>query len=224
MAEIIQDEGQGKKKGKRRAKKHGTHIDMTPMVDLACLLLTFFILTAVFSKPKVMEIVLPDKNTKDEKQPELNESRALNIILIDNDKILWYNGRANPQKPPLPTMTETDFSKDGIRKVLLHRNKDLFLKITQFQKDVKEGKVVLPKDSVESKIRQMGKEDKAGPFVFIKASDGVKYKNMVDIIDEMAICNVVRYALVDLNNLEKKMVADYKAAQTPSGTAMNKPN
>jgi biopolymer transport protein ExbD len=62
MAEIIQDEGGGKKKGKRRAKKHSTHIDMTPMVDLACLLLTFFMLTTAFSKPKAMEIVLPDKD------------------------------------------------------------------------------------------------------------------------------------------------------------------
>ena len=65
MAEIIANEGgHGKKKGKARAKKHGTHIDMTPMVDLACLLLTFFMLTTAFSKPKVMEIVLPEKTNE----------------------------------------------------------------------------------------------------------------------------------------------------------------
>ncbi len=64
MAEIIANEGGGKKKGKRRAKHHSTHIDMTPMVDLACLLLTFFMLTTAFSKPKVMEIVLPDKDQR----------------------------------------------------------------------------------------------------------------------------------------------------------------
>ena len=63
MAEIIQNEGQVRKKVKT-AKKHGTHIDMTPMVDLACLLLTFFMLTTAFSKPKVMEIVLPTKPTQ----------------------------------------------------------------------------------------------------------------------------------------------------------------
>lgn len=60
MAEIIQEE-KGAKGAKKRAKKHSTHIDMTPMVDLMCLLITFFMLTTAFSKPKVMEIVLPEK-------------------------------------------------------------------------------------------------------------------------------------------------------------------
>ncbi len=61
MAEIIANEGGGKQKGKRRSKRHSTHIDMTPMVDLACLLLTFFMLTTAFNKPKVMEIILPER-------------------------------------------------------------------------------------------------------------------------------------------------------------------
>jgi biopolymer transport protein ExbD len=222
MAEIIQGEGQGKKKGKKRAKKHGTHIDMTPMVDLACLLLTFFMLTTAFNKPKVMEIVLPEKQKKDVKTPEINPGRALNIILVNHDKILWYNGLADPRKGPLPVLNESNFSKDGIRKILLHRNKDLFTEIAKFEKDVKEGKITLPRDSIESKIRHMGVEDKVGPIVLIKSADSVKYRNVVDIIDEMAICNVVRYALVDINSVEKKMVADYFNSTT-SGTASVKP-
>ena len=51
MAEIIQEEKQ--KGGKKKAKKHAPHIDMTPMVDLMCLLITFFMLTTAFSKAKV---------------------------------------------------------------------------------------------------------------------------------------------------------------------------
>ena len=219
MAEIIQDEGHGKKKGKARAKKHGTHIDMTPMVDLACLLLTFFMLTTAFSKPKVMEIVLPEKAKDLKDAPQLDKDRALNIILIEGDKVLWYNGLADPTKPPLPVLTETDFSSEGIRKVLLHRNKDLFLQIEEMNKGVTEGTLNIPRDSVASRRKKMMTADKQGPVVLIKAADKVKYKNIVDIIDEMAICNVARYALVDINSVEKKMVADYLASQASGATS-----
>lgn len=222
MAEIIQDEGHGKKKGKRRAKKHGTHIDMTPMVDLACLLLTFFMLTTAFSKPKVMEIILPEKPKPGEKieAPEVDDRRALNIILIENDKVLWYKGMANPAKG-LPELTETDFSEQGIRRVLLQRNRELFSMVEEMNKAVTEGKLDIPADSVEARRKRMYKEDEVGPVVLIKAADNVKYRNIVDIIDEMAITNIARYALIDINDVEKKMVADYLAARANAGAASN---
>jgi biopolymer transport protein ExbD len=61
MAQLNTDSGGGshKKGGKVKAKKHSTTVDMTPMVDLAFLLLTFFVLTSTFSKPKTMEITFP---------------------------------------------------------------------------------------------------------------------------------------------------------------------
>src|SRR5512140_2231352 len=128
MAEIIEQE-KSKKVGKRRPKKHSTRIDMTPMVDLMCLLITFFMLTTAFAKPKVMVITMPEKNPKDKPidAPKISAERTLNIILTEGDKVYWYNGLIEPKKP-LPVMTKTDFSKDGIRKVLLARNKDLFTK------------------------------------------------------------------------------------------------
>jgi biopolymer transport protein ExbD len=222
MAEIIQNEG-GKQKGKKRSKRHSTHIDMTPMVDLACLLLTFFMLTTAFSKAKVMEIVLPEQDDEqiEENRPEVDDSKALNIVLIGDDKILWYNGLANPTKPPLPTMNETDFSDDGIRKVLLTRNKALFTKIEQMNQDVITGKIVMPRDSVNAYRNRFKRQDKEGPVVLIKASENVKYKNIVDILDEMAITNIAIYALVDINDVEKKMVADF-LANNPSSAASNK--
>ena len=90
MAEIIQEEKAG---GKKKAKKHAPHIDMTPMVDLMCLLITFFMLTTAFSKSKVMEIVLPDK-IKDPNAipPKIPTSRTVNIILGPDNKIYWYPG------------------------------------------------------------------------------------------------------------------------------------
>jgi biopolymer transport protein ExbD len=208
MAEIVQEEGH-KGKGKRKAKKHGTHIDMTPMVDLACLLLTFFMLTTAFNKPKVMEIILPEKPKENEKPPELDKDRALNILLVENDKVLWYVGLADPNKT-LPVLTESDFSKEGIRKVLLQRNKELFSRVSKMKLDVTEGKLRIPRDSVDSRIKRFYKEDKSGPIVLIKAGDGVKYRNIVDIMDEMAITNIARYTLVDINPVEKMMVQTRK--------------
>jgi biopolymer transport protein ExbD len=206
MAEIIANEGGGKKKGKRRAKKHSTHIDMTPMVDLTCLLLTFFMLTTAFSKPKVMEIVLPDKDQKIKDQQKIPKWRTLNIILDENDRVFWYNGIADPTKPPIPTLEESDYSKDGMRKLLLHRNKILFKDIEDLNNKVLKGKLSIKRDSLNKMIKELGKEDKIGPIVLIKATDKAKYKNMVDIIDEMAITRVARYSIVDINPFEKKLL------------------
>jgi biopolymer transport protein ExbD len=196
---------------------------MTPMVDLACLLLTFFMLTTAFSKAKVMEIVLPEKvkDPKTAKAPEVDYKRALNIILVENDKVLWYNGLANPAKPPLPTLNETDFSDEGIRRVLLQRNKDLFLQIEGMNRAIVEGDLKIPSDSIAARRKRMMTKDDVGPVVLIKAADNVKYRNIVDIIDEMAITNIARYALIDINDVEKKMVADHLAAKA-SNAASNK--
>ena len=100
MAEIIQEE-KGKKGGKRRPKKHGTHIDMTPMVDLMCLLITFFMLTTAFSKAKVMVITMPEKDKADQPkdQPQIAAFRTLNIILSEGNKVYYYIGMADPKNP-----------------------------------------------------------------------------------------------------------------------------
>lgn len=208
MAEIIQNEG-GKKKGKVRAKKHTTHIDMTPMVDLACLLLTFFMLTTAFSKPKVMSIFLPPKPKKDEKVTEIPKDRTVNIILDRGDKVYWYNGVANSQQGTLPALVPSDYSKDGIRKMLLQRNRELFKKIEEFKKTSLNK---MHTDTLAKRIVDMRKDDKTGPIVLIKASESVKYGNIVDILDEMAICNIGRYALVDLSPDEKKMLDAARSA------------
>lgn len=214
MAEIIQNEGGGKKKGKRRAKKHSTHVDMTPMVDLFCLLLTFFMLTTAFSKAKVMEISFPEKTDKNDpkNQPKISAEKTLNIILDENDKVYWYNGLADPRKLPLPTVYSTDFSKEGIRKVLLTRNMELFKLIDQYNQDVTKGKIIAPRDSVQNHIRLLKREDKAGPIVLVKATEKVKYGNIVDIVDELTITNVSRYSIVDINPVEAKMIEEYKKA------------
>ena len=204
MAEIIQEDKH--KGGKKKPKKHSTAIDMTPMVDLMCLLITFFMLTTAFSKPKVMEIVLPEKIKKNEKvePPKIADSRTLNIIVGPNDKVYWYPGKPDPAA--LIPLQETNFSATGIRQVLLDRNRALFKKIEQFQQDVISGKLNIKQDSLQSAIRQLKKDDDTGPIVLIKFYKKARYKNFVDIIDEMSIVGIARYIVTDINWIEEGMV------------------
>jgi biopolymer transport protein ExbD len=116
MGEIAAQGGGGGKGDKVRVKKQSTKIDMTPMVDLAFLLLTFFILTTTFNKPKTMELTMPDKVKDESEQTKVNENDILNLVLGENDKIYWWIGLT-------PPATVTNFSNNGVRKILLEQSK-----------------------------------------------------------------------------------------------------
>jgi biopolymer transport protein ExbD len=221
MAEIAEVE-QKQKGGKKKFKKTPAHVDMTPMVDLMCILITFFMLTTAFTKPKIMEIVLPEKIKKDEnvEPPKIAKSRTLNIILGPDNKVFWYPGIADDPKNP-PPLQETSFGAKGIREILLERNKTLFKKVSAFNDDVIAGKINIPRDSVQSAIRQLKRDDDTGPIVLIKAYEKAKYKNFVDIIDEMSICDIARYTFVDISWLEEGMVNNAIGAQPAASTSSN---
>ena len=162
MAELAEKESKKKGKKKRR-KKMSTRVDMTPMVDLGFLLITFFMLTTTFSKPQTMEINLPVKpkgEVTEEQENALKASKAFNIIVDGENRLFWYLGLPHE---PLEPLTETNYSADGIRKVLLEKN---------------------------STIQDM--------VVLIKPTSAAVYKNVVDILDEMNISNIKRYALIDI--------------------------
>jgi biopolymer transport protein ExbD len=223
MAEIIQEEKGG---GKKKAKKHAPHIDMTPMVDLMCLLITFFMLTTAFSKAKVMEINLPEKIKDPTKQdaPRIVASRTLNIILGPDNKIYWYPGAVKPEDyNNLPPVTEIDFSSgpNGIRQMLLERNRTLAKRIADFKDQVSSGKIPISQDSVLKSVAQMKKVDDTGPIVLIKAYKKANYGNFVDILDEMNICGIARYTFVDIAWYEEKMV-ETAAHIAPTPTASTK--
>lgn len=202
MAEIIQEEkGKG---GKKRPKKGNPHMDMTPMVDFMCLLLTFFMLTTAFSKPKVMDIVLPEKIKKNEnvEPPKIADSRTMNIIVGPDGRVFWYPGKPDPNVP----LQESSFSDTGIREVLIDRNRALLKKIEDLKADVISGKLNIKQDSLNNVIKQLKKDDDTGPIVLIKFSNKAKYKNFVDIIDEMSIVGIARYIIVDINYIEQGML------------------
>ncbi len=168
MAELGGGGGGGKKKGgKVRSKKGSTRIDMTPMVDLAFLLLTFFVMTTTLNKPQTMEITMPEKPKPGDEMPEINEKNVLTLLLGEDDKIYWYVGITDP------VVEISNFSATGIRKILLAK------------------KAELPK-----------------LVVLIKAMDEAKYKNMVDIMDEMNISSMQRFALVDITPTDVELVKE----------------
>jgi biopolymer transport protein ExbD len=205
MAEIIQEEKAG---GKKKAKKHAPHIDMTPMVDLMCLLITFFMLTTAFSKAKIMEINLPEKlKDKNVEPPKISASRTLNIVLGPEGKLYYYPGTVKPEDyNSLPPLQPTDYSANGIRTLLLERNRALFKKIDDFKNQVLTGKIVMPADSVQKSISKLKTDDDTGPIVLIKAYKKATYGNFVDILDEMNICGIARYTFVEIAWYEEKMV------------------
>src|ERR1051325_7602180 len=132
MAEIMESGGGGHgKHQKKRAKKHSSRVDMTPMVDLGFLLLTFFVLTTQFSKPKTMEINMPVVPKDTTKRMKIEDNTALTLLLTDKqEKIFYYYGKFKNDPSILKT---TDYSKEGIRKVLRERNKDVREQIKQLK-------------------------------------------------------------------------------------------
>lgn len=205
MGEIVQEEKRQKGE-KKRPRKGGTHIDMTPMVDLMALLLTFFMLTTAFSKPKVMIITMPEKTDKPHDQPKIAANRTLNIILADSNRVYYYMGVADPNKPPLPMLNKSNFSKDGIRRVLFEKNRDLFTKIAEYREARLVGKIVVADTTADSYIKKLKADDNVGPIILIKADERATYKDVVAIVDEMAITNIASYAIVDLSTTEKAML------------------
>src|SRR3954466_10608889 len=142
MAEVqSQDSSGGGKHKKVRAKKSSTHIDMTPMVDLAFLLLTFFILTTTFSKPKTMEINMPVKPKDSTEQQKVKDSLALTILLTDKNKVVWYRGIGDdPNKPPETHIADFSLtSPNSIHKVILERNARTFAMVKATRDSVSKG-------------------------------------------------------------------------------------
>ncbi|NGM60970.1 biopolymer transporter ExbD [Sphingobacterium sp. SGG-5] len=165
MAELNQDTGKQGKGGKVRAKKNGGKVDLTAMVDLAFLLITFFMLTTSLNKPQAMDVAMPDKNVETDKQTDINvdEHRSVTLVLGSDDKIVWYQGAvAEPITPP----TVIDYSKEGLRAVLLRM------------------KQIVP--------QQTGGKDM---IVVIRPSEKSVTRNIIDALDEMKIADVKRYMI-----------------------------
>jgi biopolymer transport protein ExbD len=173
MTDIQQLVSQNHKGGVRRMIKSNMRIDMTPMVDLGFLLISFFVITTELTKPKAMELFMP----KDGTPVPLGESNALTVLLDDN-KIYYYNGKWEDAVKK-KEIYQTYFSgKNNLRGIINTKQQQL--------------------DSYPG-----NKEGRNGLMILIKPSENASYKNVVDILDEMTINEVKKYAVIKISGEER---------------------
>ena len=146
-----------KGKGKRKKKRIPIKIDMTPMVDIAFLLLIFFMVTAVFRTPQALEINLPPKDV----QIPIAQSNIMTIRVLPGDRVFWSVGEGAPNAVTLHALAPVLRSESE-----------------------KNNKLV----------------------VLIKIDREAEFRHMVDIIDELDVAGVTRFAMAPLSEEEMKEV------------------
>ncbi len=189
MAEIDTSGGGGKHKGGVRSKKMSTRVDLTPMVDLAFLLITFFMLTTTLSKPKAMQLNMPKKTDNEKDKQEVGECQVLNVLIDTLDQVWYYEGLqvAGLQK----TGFDPSAKDGGVRKVVLDMMK-----------------------KVPNTCPLTSKGNKRDAIVLIKMLKGARYKNMVDILDEMDVTGCKIYAIQEPDPIEVEAVENGGTVKT----------
>jgi biopolymer transport protein ExbD len=146
MAELNTSGGGGKHQGgKVRSKKQSTRVDLTAMVDLAFLLITFFMLTTTLLKPQAMDLFMPDKEKDKNDKFEVADNRTLTLLLGSQDRIERYMGQMSEPKE----VTVDTYGK--IRQYILDKKKE----VQEITKDPKKGLIVLLKPSDKSNYKNL---------------------------------------------------------------------
>jgi biopolymer transport protein ExbD len=197
MAEISDGGGgHGNKHGKKRKKPGMPRIDMTPMVDMAFLLLTFFVMTTTLSKPKVMRLSMPAKQDVTKPLEKVEVTNALTFLLTGDDKIYYYYNALKDTT----VLGQVDYSNDGLRNLLLEKNKVTLEKIKNYTKQ-HEAKQ-LADTTFDRMVRDAKREQNVALSVIIKTDSLASYKNVVDMLDEVNLADVASFAVQDANAKE----------------------
>lgn len=183
MAEMDTSSGGGHKKGPgvKKGKKQSTRVDLTPMVDLGFLLITFFIFTTTMSTPTAMKLFMPKDADKPEDQNKAKESGALTIMLGKDNNVFYYEGILDP--------AGANFKSSNFKEI---------------------------RDVIINKKKSTNAEDFV---VVIKPNEESKYKNVIDLLDEMAINEVKRYAMVDIAESENQLIHVSEGTPAPAPAA-----
>lgn len=200
MAAELGGDGGGKHKGgKPKGKKMSTRIDFTPMVDLGFLLITFFMLTTTMSKPQTMSVMLPSNEKVTDEPNKVPESATITVIIGKNNKIYYYEGKTPEDASGL---IETDLSANGLRKVLVKKNAPYITRINELEAKYPDKK---DEETLKNAIQEV-KYEKMATVLLMKATEKGVFSNMVDVIDEMNVAEIGKYAIVDLSPKEKEML------------------
>jgi biopolymer transport protein ExbD len=180
---------------------------MTPMVDLAFLLLTFFVLTATFSKPKSMELTFPVPPSPNDPPPPAIKN-GITILLTKDDRIFYYEGEykaVDGEKGPKTTLSELNFSQESLHKYLADKNKWATDEISKLDDKLHSKQIV---DSTYKRMVREVKSNKLAPTILIKTDDKATYKNVIDVIDEININLIGKYVVVDILKPEMDMILE----------------
>jgi biopolymer transport protein ExbD len=199
MAEMDTGGGESHKKGPgvKKAKKLSTRVDMTPMVDLGFLLITFFIYTTTMTTPKGMDLNMPKDTKKDEELNKAKQSGALTILLGKNNSVYYYEGQLDQTASNFKT---TNYK--GIRDEIIKKKEDVMR--THVHDDQ-----CKPLQDAAKKLGDPNWQTACLDrdfVVVIKPDPEATYKNTVDILDEMTINGVKRYAMIDITPQEEELV------------------
>jgi biopolymer transport protein ExbD len=202
------DSGHKKGPGVKKAKKLSTRVDMTPMVDLGFLLITFFVFTATMSTPTTLDLNMPKDVDDPNKKTEVKQSSVLSILMGKGDQVYYYEGQLEV------TEGKNNFKSSNfkdIRKIIIDKRKEV---MSRHRHD----------DAICNPEREAAKK-KGDPnwekacedvdfVVIIKPNEEATYKNTVDILDEMTINQVKRYAMVKVLKEEDELI---KATEASNG-------
>ena len=195
------DGGGGHKKGPgvKKAKKLSTRVDMTPMVDLGFLLITFFIFTTTMSTPTTVNLNMPKDTEKDEELTEAKQSGALTIMLGKDNHVFYYEGKLDDKGA---NFMSSNYS--AIRQIIIDKKKQV---ISNYKTDPACEAKAREKAIKESRNIDPVKECQDQDLVVvIKPTAEATYRNTVDILDEMTINQVKRYAIVKITENEQNLV------------------
>ncbi len=210
---------QSTKGGKSKQKKMNVRVDFTPMVDMMMLLITFFMLCTSLAKPQTMELSMPakDDNLQNEDRSVTKASYTITIYIAANNKIYYVEGLPKYDDPSC--LKETTWGKDGIRKVLInHVTEDGTTPVQQVmlaKEALDKKKAADPNKYPDSVYNSTLSKIKGGTIdgqkiqvmtVIIKSTDKAVYKNLVDALDEMAICSIGKYVIDNISPDDKKLL------------------
>ncbi len=198
MASIDTNNGNEGKKGK--PQRRSLRVDFTPMVDMNMLLITFFMFCTTLSKPQIMDIAMPTDTGKDPKPA----SKSVTVLLGADNKMYYYEGL--PDYEDYTSLKETNSL--GVRQMLLRRNQVTVAKINQLRQDLSDKRMT---DAQYKEAVKAVKKASNDLMVLIKPTENSNYRNLIDVLDEMQICGVDKYAIVDVEDGDNFLMENLKS-------------